>query len=210
LVLLTQTLLFADGGILALGVNLLNMSLLAAGVGGLLFTALKKKFTPTVSAGLAATLLGFGVAVALGVEVAIGGANVTSAALLALVGTHFVLAIGEGLATLALVSVFAFVPESGALSRKALLVGTGVIALFLALSPLAYAAPDALEWTLEQFNMLHAASPVTFTAPLPDYQVSAALPEIISGLLAGIIGVAVVALAAAGIATATRKLAPTK
>src|SRR5574344_2547822 len=44
IVLLMQTLLFADGGILMLGANITNMSLIGAGIGGIIYYALLRKY----------------------------------------------------------------------------------------------------------------------------------------------------------------------
>lgn len=61
------------------------------------------------------------------------------------------------------------------------LVAAGVLSLF------ASSHPDGLERVLEDLN-ISAESTTSFAAPLPDYQVPAVEAPMLSGSLAGIIG----------------------
>jgi len=111
IVLIVQSLLFADGGITALGTNITNMSVVGvatayATAAGLY--ALVRRRTPDV------TVAGLGVisfvaaltgtvcaAMAFVVEYAIGGAGVTSLGAVAayMFGTHALIGVGEGVIT---------------------------------------------------------------------------------------------------------------
>jgi cobalt/nickel transport system permease protein len=111
IVLVVQSLLFADGGVTALGTNITNMSLIgvAAGYGtAVLLYSLARRRTPDVPvAGLGtiafvASVIGT-VCAATGfvLEYSIGGAAVTSVTTVAgyMLGTHVLIGIGEGLIT---------------------------------------------------------------------------------------------------------------
>ena len=105
-VLLVQALLFADGGLTALGLNVLNMGLVGGLGGYVLFAGLRRVLPKgqsgvVVAAGIAAGLSVVLAAVAFTVEYAIGGTGSASltAVVGAMVGVHALIGIGEGLIT---------------------------------------------------------------------------------------------------------------
>ena len=109
---IAATLLFADGGLSALGLNIVNMALVTAWGGYAIFLLLRRvlpatKTSVTVSAGLAAGIsvvlasLGFVVEYAIGGN---GGASVGTV-LAAMVGVHTLIGIGEGIITALTVGV---------------------------------------------------------------------------------------------------------
>jgi cobalt/nickel transport system permease protein len=110
-VLCVQALLFADGGLTALGLNVVNMALVTAFGGYLVFRALRVLLPRTargvvVASGVAA---GLGVVLASGafvVEYAMGGAGGASVHTVAtaMLGVHVVIGIGEGVITAITVS----------------------------------------------------------------------------------------------------------
>lgn len=110
-VLAVQSLLFADGGLSALGLNVLNMALVGLLGGWVVFRALRAVLpraagSVVVASGVAA---GVGVAVAaiaFSFEYAIGGQGGASTATVtgAMVGTHVLIGIGEGVITALTVS----------------------------------------------------------------------------------------------------------
>lgn len=196
LVLLAQTLLFADGGLLMLGANVLNMALLGAGVGGLLMTWLRgrgwARGAAVALAGGASVMLA---AVALGVELlACGKAPLSAVG--TLLAVHLALACVEGVATLGLLALVR-PAEGAALPRRGTVALTALVAAALSLSPFASAFPDAFEWTMERFSLLPGAPNFT-AAPFADYLLPSVSHEGLSGLLAGAVGV--LAVAAAGFA----------
>ncbi|MFZ9099847.1 MAG: energy-coupling factor ABC transporter permease [Candidatus Planktophila sp.] len=107
IVLLLQALLFADGGLSALGLSVFNMSIVAVWVSYAIFVGLKKilpktKSSVTAAAAIAALLSVPAAAASFVMQYAIG-ANATfsvSAVLTAMVGTHILIGIGEALITL--------------------------------------------------------------------------------------------------------------
>jgi cobalt/nickel transport system permease protein len=110
-VVVVQALLFADGGLSALGLNVLNMALVGAFGGGLLFVAARRVLPsrPTavpVAAGVAAGLAVVLAALAFVGEYALGGAAHVDVGTLvtAMIGVHVLIGIGEGVITALTVS----------------------------------------------------------------------------------------------------------
>ncbi|GAA1481889.1 energy-coupling factor ABC transporter permease [Gordonia sinesedis] len=109
IVLVVQSLLFADGGITALGANIVNMALISGFVGYavavVLYRALRSAAAPLRGLAITAFVAGvFGtLSAATGfiIEYAIGGAATSSLGTIVgyLLGTHALIGIGEGLIT---------------------------------------------------------------------------------------------------------------
>lgn len=118
-VLVVQALVFADGGLSALGLNVFNMAVIGAIGGWYLYRALlgvlpTRDGVVPVAAGIAAGIsvvlaaLGFTLQYALGGE---GGASIGTVAA-AMVGVHILIGIGEGLITaLVVAAVLASRPD---------------------------------------------------------------------------------------------------
>ncbi len=190
LVLTIQTLLFADGGLMMLGANVVNMALLGAGVGGLLRqTMIKRNMTSDVATGIAAAASVELAVLALCFELTVSG-KATGSAILTLFAVHTVLAVIEGFATALLVKVCAFTGEKGA-SRNGYAVLSGLVLACLAVAPFASAFPDAFEWTMDRFHLLPNAPAFTH-APFADYAIGGISNGLVSAFSAGAIGVAVV------------------
>jgi cobalamin biosynthesis protein CbiM len=110
-VLIIQAFLFADGGLTALGLNIFNMGVLGVWASFGIFLILKKflpktKSSIVVASFIAALLSVPAAAAGFVVEYAIG-ANATfsvSAVLSAMIGTHVLIGIGEGIITALTVS----------------------------------------------------------------------------------------------------------
>lgn len=105
-VLLVQCLLFADGGLSALGLNIVNMSLVGALGGYVVFKALRvvlprARSGVVVASGIAAAISVVLAAIAFTIEYALGGqgAASTRTVLTAIVGVHSLIGIGEGVIT---------------------------------------------------------------------------------------------------------------
>jgi cobalt/nickel transport system permease protein len=107
IVLVVQAFLFADGGLSALGLNIVNMGLIGAIGGYLIYRALlrlvgsKQSMVPAV-AGVAAFISVPLAAMGFVIEFAIGGTveSISLASVVwAILGTHLLIGIGEGLIT---------------------------------------------------------------------------------------------------------------
>jgi len=110
-VLLMQGLLFADGGLTAIGLNVFNMAIIGVWAGYGAFLLLQKilpssKFSTTISAGLAGLLSVPAAAAGFVLQYSIG-ANATfsvSAVLTAMISTHVLIGIGEAVITFLTIS----------------------------------------------------------------------------------------------------------
>jgi cobalt/nickel transport system permease protein len=105
-VLLVQALLFADGGLTALGLNIVNMGLIACMGGYVVYRGLRMllpraKAGVIAAAGIAAGLSVVLAAIGFVIEYALGGSGGASVGTVfaAMVGVHAVIGIGEGVIT---------------------------------------------------------------------------------------------------------------
>jgi cobalamin biosynthesis protein CbiM len=110
-VLIVQALLFADGGLTALGLSIFNMGVISVWISFLTFILLKKLLPKTKASIVAASFLAAFVSVPAAAlsfvfQYAIGatGTFSISAVLSAMVGTHILIGIGEGIITALTVS----------------------------------------------------------------------------------------------------------
>ena len=118
-VLTVQCLLFADGGVSALGLNIINMAMVGAFGGYAIFLVVKKllprtKGGVTVASGIAAGLAPPLAALMFTLEYALGGNGAASVGTVAaaMIGVHVVIGIGEGVITaMAIASVLAVRPD---------------------------------------------------------------------------------------------------
>ena len=107
IVLIVQAFLFADGGLSALGLNIINMGAVAAVGGYFVYLAIlqlssKSRRAVAVSSGIAAFVSVPMAALAFAVEFAIGGTATSvslTSVLWAMVTTHVLIGIGEGVIT---------------------------------------------------------------------------------------------------------------
>ena len=187
LVLAVQSLLFSDGGIAVLGANVVNMSLIGAGLGGLLAGR------PRDGSLLSLARLGFAAwisvplaALACSLELALSGAVPFFVSAPAMLGTHAVIGAGEALITVLAFSLLSLPARDSRKGVFAPLVAALVIALVL--SPFASGLPDGLEWVAASLGFFQESAPA-FVAPLADYSLSASLPLALSTGLAGLAGV---------------------
>ncbi len=217
-VVFVQALLFADGGISALGLNILNMAIITGAVGWITFRLLRRMLPATWTAvGVAAFAAGLVsvVASAIGfvVEYGLGGVGDVDlgSVFAAMTGIHFLIGIGEGLITTTIVGlVGATRPDiihgiagsdvrgrAGRLSRSGVagVVATGLAVaalLVFVVAPLADTNPDGLERVAidEGFADTAVDSPVS-DSPVADYGVTGIDDEATGTGVSGLIGVAV-------------------
>ncbi|MFN2147648.1 MAG: energy-coupling factor ABC transporter permease [Anaerolineales bacterium] len=179
-----QALLFQDGGLLALGWNIINMGVLTAFAGyacyRLLLRWIGEKPTARVAASFAAAWLSVEIgALATSVELALSGTSPLQFALPAMAGVHALIGVGEGLITGGAVGLLqASRPEvlrtgEQAPGRKGatfVLAGLLIALLIAAFSPLASPHPDGLEYVAGQSGFLERAAEPLYSL-LPDYTV---------------------------------------
>lgn len=196
-VLIIQAVLFADGGITALGANILNMAVIGVWTGWILTQTLQKllggsqKRLPLVG-GIAAAFSVVAAAIACAIELALSGTAPATVVLPTMTGVHILIGIGEGLITGGVLSYLVT-------TRPDLLPGEEqkfqgwlipIVSIFLiagVLSLFASAWPDGLEKVAETVGFINLAEVVRVNVPTPfaDYGI-AGLGQIgtsIAGLL---------------------------
>ena len=209
-----QALIFADGGVSALGLNIINMAIIAPWSAWLIYKGLRAFLPRTqrvvaISAGIAAAFSVEVAALGFVAEYAIGGTGgaPVSTVLIAMGGVHALIGIGEGFITGVIVAtVLAARPDivtgatdlldtSGAQPRRIgrfILAGVGAALLVAAfLSPFANSNPDGLERVAEDKGFIDAAqtSPIDGQSPFAGYGFSG--DGAIATAVAGVLGVAV-------------------
>ena len=216
-VLIVQCLMFADGGLSALGANVLNMGVVG-GVGGWAiyhatsraFKGLRGRLLAASFASWCSTVLA---AVVCAGELAASRTVAFPVALPAMAGIHMLIGLGEGLITalvlLAIVRARPDLVESGAgqerrtsygaLTAYGVLIALG-IALFV--SPLASRWPDGLDRTAEVLGFRERAKAPALPAPIPSYEMPGIRSSILATSAAGAIGTLLAFALAWGLARA--------
>ena len=199
-VLLIQCLLFADGGLLALGANIWNMAFYGCFVGGGVIWALAMRSGMTRTKIIIASVLGSVLSLQLGafsvsVETLLSGITQLpfAAFLLFMQPIHLAIGLVEGAITAAvLVFLFAARPSllwcaeesesASSVSLKNVLTIMGAAAVVLAggLSLIASELPDGLEWSLERMTgstELESADSSVYALSEAVQSVTALLPD---------------------------------
>jgi cobalt/nickel transport system permease protein len=216
LVLVIQGVLFGDGGITALGSNMLNMGV----VGGMVAYPLMRGVRALLPAGrngycLAAAIASWASVVlaasVCALELAWSGTSPLHIVFPAMVGTHAIIGIGEAMIGVAVLSAVAtarpdLIPAWAELDTAARprrinksawgLIGAGLaVALVLVLlgSPFASKAPDGLEKVAAEkgFQGAEVKDKTVYTL-FPEYKIERVESEKVSTSLAGLIGTIVV------------------
>ena len=200
-VLIVQALFFADGGLLALGANVLNMAV-AAPLGGYAVYALLRRLVPgqrgmivaVAFAGWCSMVLA---AILCAGELAWSGTAPWSAAFPAMANVHMLIGLGEGVITALVVAGLARVRpellgnggEEGGGWVRVLYVLVMILAFGIFFSPFASSWPDGLERVAAALGFDQRG--MAFAAPLADYRVpgigSPALATAITAALGGIV-----------------------
>ena len=218
-VLLIQAVVFADGGILALGANVLNMAVIApmvAWVTWRIFLSFgDSRSLKIIAAFVAAWLALVASSLAAGLEIWLSG-NAQIVIVLGAMGFwHALIGIGEGLITAGLVAyVLQVRPDllknsamQGSRSIRPLVVGFTVLGLIaIALSFAASNSPDGLEFVyFEQGIGAEFDEVAVISSPLPDYLIPGLANEKLAGILAGIVGLIVTGVLLYAVFSAVRK-----
>jgi cobalt/nickel transport system permease protein len=211
-----QALVFQDGGLLALGANIVNMAVVGVFVAWGVYRLIRK-FTPEKNwslllAGFLAAWTSIEVAsLVAAMQLALSGTSPADVAVPAMGGIHALIGIGEGLITVgALAFLMAARPgllkEKGSAGESRLVwIGGLVIAVLLAvISPLASAHPDGLEWVAEQTGFLNSAQGPVYEI-IPDYALPGVSNEALATIAAGVLGIGIVLLAALLLSRIRRK-----
>jgi len=217
-VVIIQALLFADGGITALGSNVLNMAVVTGVVGWSLFRVMtrllpKSWVSVLVSTFTAALVSVAASSIAFVIEYGVGGRGNAELGTVftAMVGIHFLIGVGEGLISAAIVvAVGASRPELiaglertgiGAQEAKPIRAGVWGFAvsslvvaalLVLVVAPLASSEPDGLERVATDQGIIESAEEHALAeSPLADYAVEGVEDEATGTRVAGMLGMLV-------------------
>ena len=206
IVVVIQSLLFADGGLSALGINVFNMAIVTSLVGWLVITSWKKLFgeanvsiiSGSVVAGLLSVIFS---SIAFVFEYALGGtvAVPLSSVLLAMLSTHLLIGLGEGVITALIVSLLlrvrsdlVYVKTNEHVSNNtSSIYGLFILLLlcFTLITPYASSSPDGLESVAENFGFLETDGLVLF---LNDYGISGLNNSFLSTIISAVLGIVVV------------------
>ena len=207
-VVIIQSLLFADGGLSALGVNVLNMAIVTSATSWFIvknwIKFIGKNKTSIVSVSVLAGILSVVFSsIAFTIQYAIGGtiSIPVGTVLLAMVTTHFIIGFGEGIITALIITllirvrpdlIYAY-ERSDENTTKVSFYGLFIILILLLslITPFASSSPDGLESVAEEFGFTQTDGIVLL---LDDYGISAVNNDFISTVLSALIGVTVLAI----------------
>ena len=197
LVLAVQALFFGDGGLNALGANIINMAFIGAGLCGVVKNFLLKKnvyrgAALSISCWLSVMLA----AAACSLEVAFCGAVELFKVMPAMLGVHAFIGVGEIVITVLVLSLLNVYAKAWQENERAFAAGSFVLAAVAVLiSPLASSYPDGLEYVAGKLSFTEFSA-LNFHALFPDYQALFLGDGAISTIAAGLMGVIIVALSA--------------
>ncbi len=222
IVLVIQALIFGDGGVLALGANIINMGAIAGFVGFYSYSFMKKKIPFAVSAGIAGWVACVVAACCCALEIALVGAVPIGVGLPTMFVYHAIIGVIEGIITgIVITLIFTVRPEltgntdkAGVSLKKFLAVGL-IAALVIGVGAVFFASsnPDGLDSTF-LVNEGHkdifapatgdeiageANDPVQWNAPMPDYALGDSTAGAIAALIIGIFAALLIIFIAATI-----------
>ena len=206
IVVVIQSLLFADGGLSALGINVLNMAIITSLVGWLTISSWKKLFgeanisiiSGSIVAGILSVVFS---SIAFVFEYALGGTvSVTlGSVLIAMVSSHLLIGLGEGVITALIVSLLLRVrsdliyikTNNDKKNSKSSFNGLFIFLLLCLtlITPYASSSPDGLESVAGDFGFSEDSGIVLL---LEDYGISGLNNDFLSTALSAVLGVVVV------------------
>jgi cobalt/nickel transport system permease protein len=193
LVLAVQAVFFGDGGVSALGANILNMGLIGAVGAGFLFDLFKKNgASQTWSMAVTAWLSVVLASLACSVEVSLSGSVELGKVVPAMISVHALIGIGEAILTVVVFGLVSKIAEVWKEREQAVTLASFVLAIVAAmLSPFVSRFPDGLEWAAGQLSF---AEFKVFELPsmFPDYQAAFIGNHSFSTITAGLIGVGII------------------
>ena len=222
-----QALLFQDGGLVVLGINLLNMSIVSVLAGYAAYWLSRKLGTTfkhlLIGAFIAAWLSVVASATTTALQLGISGTTPLALALPAMIGVHMLIGIGEALITVFALSFIraarpALLPmpspkpvrgehveprgqlapaASGGMRVRWWVVGYVIAVAVTLLAPFASGSPDGLERVAEDTGFIERAQDAPY-AIIADYVMPGIQNEGIATILAGIIGVTITYALVAG------------
>ena len=197
-VFIIQAVLFADGGITALGANILNAGVISVWVGWVLTQTLHRLLGGSqgrlpLAAGIAAGVSVVVASVACAIELVLSGTAAAGLVLPAMTGVHILIGVGEGLITGGVVAYLAtarpdLLPGEQEQFQGWLVPVISILLIAGVLSLVASGWPDGLERVAENMGFIDLAEEVRIAVPTPlaDYEIQAM--GIIGTSIAGLLG----------------------
>jgi cobalt/nickel transport system permease protein len=198
-VMAVQGLLFQDGGLLAMGANILNMGLITAAIGYGLYQPFRnhKRDLRLVVAGFAAWLSVMGGALFTSLQLWLSGTAKLGLVVPAMLAVHALIGLGEAAITVtALAFIFRLRPDlaGGEETVKPghgwVFVGLGIAIIVAVLSPLASVNPDGLNRVAIDLGFVQQSQSVQFEI-IPNYELPFFGPTPLSKILSSVLGVLV-------------------
>jgi len=217
-VVTVQAVFFADGGITALGANMLTMAIIGPLVGHGIYraiTRLRDTRTAKVTGAFASAWIAcVAAALAAGCLLWLSGRAPLIPVLGAMGFWHALIGLGEGAITAGLVSYLlavrpdllardARMPADARSVRKTALGLAAIAIVAVGISFLASANPDGLEFVYEHLGAAFEESSVLGGA-MPDYVIPGMGNETLAGVLAGLVGLILTGVLVYGLLTAVR------
>jgi len=209
-VLILQCLMFADGGITALGANIFNLAVVVPVVSYVIYRFIigfgtSSNAEPDLFKKLLAILIAAWISIVAAsifcaFELALSNAAALQLVLPAMSGVHMVIGLGEAAITAFVIANIvrlrpdllgssSYVNNTADNERSFFALGLIVsLALAIFVSPFASSSPDGLEFVAEQLGFIASATNLLTQAPLPDYSVPGIESLMIDSLLVGLIG----------------------
>ena len=199
-VIAVQGLLFQDGGLLVMGANILNMGILTAAIGYGLYrgTFGSSRSVKLVVAGIAAWLSVIAGALGTSLQLWLSGTSNLQTVVLAMLGIHSIIGIGEALITVAALA-FIFQTRPDLLDEKSastqagrgwVFAGVLISLIVVLLSPLASVNPDGLNRVAMDLGFIQSAQ--AGSGPLAGYNIPFLENTSFAKILAGALGALVV------------------
>lgn len=104
-VVMIQALFYADGGLIVMGANIINMALIGAVVSYYIYSMSRKKLPITLAIGIAAWASVFLAALACSIELWLSGTYALNQVLPAMLSVHAVIGLAEAFITIALIQI---------------------------------------------------------------------------------------------------------
>ena len=199
-VIALQALLFQDGGLVVMGANILIMGLVPGFVGYQVYRLGKDRGrrVQAGTTGIAAWLSIMAAALVTTLLLAFSGTTSLAFALPAMLGIHALIGIGEALITIAALAFIrrtrpTALDDGAGFQGSWVILGLIAILVLILLAPFASGQPDGLEWVAEMTGFAESAQDAPYVL-IPGYQLPFAGETPFSTILAGLVGVVVVAV----------------
>lgn len=189
-ILILQAVLFHDGGIFALGANIVTMGIIAP-LAGASIVAVAKRLLPGKSLSLAAIPAGLisvlSAALATGLLLAASGTVPLSTVIPAMLGWHLWIGLAEGVATLVIFMLIERLNPKLSINSLTL--------ILLVLAPFASSLPDGLERVALDLGFMSSEYSIWEGGPMIGYNIRVFGESSFSTLLAGLAGSTIIVLA---------------